>query len=219
MTFQGSHSPGLQEARRRLRAGEFGRLLNIDAPVWQDWKSITAGTWRQDVDQFRGGFLFDTGAHMLNTVADLAGEDFAGVAAWLESDDGPVDARGVIMGRLAGGAGHDERLRQRDPVLPFGHPRVHQYGAILRTDVWGEKVELQLPGSTRARRMRPPAMSIWQQYLATRAGTRENPCPPEVGLRMARLWDAIRASAAQGGRVIENPAEFTASLSLEVAIS
>jgi len=27
----------------------------------------------------------------------------------------------------------------------------------------------------------------------------ENPCPPEVGLRMARLWDAIRASAAKGG--------------------
>jgi hypothetical protein len=26
-----------------------------------------------------------------------------------------------------------------------------------------------------------------------------NPCPAEIGLRMARLWDAIKASAAQKG--------------------
>jgi hypothetical protein len=32
-----------------------------------------------------------------------------------------------------------------------------------------------------------------------RNGKRPNPCPPEVGLRMAKLWDAIQASAAQNG--------------------
>ena len=32
-----------------------------------------------------------------------------------------------------------------------------------------------------------------------------NPSPPEVGLRMARLWDAIRDSAARGGAVVTNP--------------
>jgi len=47
---------------------------------------------------------------------------------------------------------------------------------------------------------------VWEQFLAVRAGKQENPCPPEVGLRMARLWDAIQASAARGGasvRVVE----------------
>ncbi len=29
-----------------------------------------------------------------------------------------------------------------------------------------------------------------------------NPSPPEVGLRMARLWDAIRESSARGGAVV-----------------
>ena len=32
-----------------------------------------------------------------------------------------------------------------------------------------------------------------------RAGEIANPCPPEVGLRMAKLWDAIVDSAAQDG--------------------
>jgi predicted dehydrogenase len=48
--------------------------------------------------------LFDTGAHMLNTCADLAGEDFVEVAAWLDNCSRPVDTRGTVMARLAPGA-------------------------------------------------------------------------------------------------------------------
>ena len=35
-----------------------------------------------------------------------------------------------------------------------------------------------------------------------RRGELPNPCPPEVGLRMAILWDAIKESAAQNGRPV-----------------
>ncbi len=45
----------------------------------------------------------------------------------------------------------------------------------------------------------PPSLGVWEQFLAVRAGEIPNPCPPEVGLRMAKLWDAIQASAAQNG--------------------
>jgi hypothetical protein len=34
--------------------------------------------------------------------------------------------------------------------------------------------------------------------LAVRAGEFDNPCPPEVGLRFARLMDMIRTSADSG---------------------
>ncbi len=109
-----------------LRSGELGPILNISAVVWQDWATLTEGTWRQQPELSGGGFLFDTGAHMLNTVSDLAGEDFADVAAWLEDDGRP----GRHPGRRDGparvwGPRHDERRWQRHPVLPFGHPRVH----------------------------------------------------------------------------------------------
>ena len=77
VSFQGSLSPQVRTASRMLRSGELGAILGIDAVVWQDWAQGTAGTWRQDVRQSGGGFLFDTGAHMLNTVSDLAGESFS----------------------------------------------------------------------------------------------------------------------------------------------
>ena len=39
--------------------------------------------------------------------------------------------------------------------------------------------------------------------MAVRSGEIPNPSPPEVGLRMARLWDAIQASAAQDGKRVD----------------
>jgi hypothetical protein len=46
-------------------------------------------------------------------------------------------------------------------------------------------------------------LGVWEQFMAVREGKLENPCPPEVGLRMTRLWDAIKASAAQNGAPVD----------------
>ena len=40
---------------------------------------------------------------------------------------------------------------------------------------------------------------VWEEFLSAREGVIENPSPPELGLRMALLWDAIRESASQDG--------------------
>jgi predicted dehydrogenase len=206
VAFQGSLSPQVREAARILRSGELGPILNISAVVWQDWATLTDGTWRQRPELAGGGFLFDTGAHMLNTVSDLAGEDFADVAAWLEDDGRPVDIRAVVMGRLVSGA--LVTMNACGSAIPSCHSdiRVFTTRAILRTGIWGEVLELQRAGAGRLRKVRSVApMPVWEQFLNVRAGRTDNPSPPEVGLRMARLWDAIRESTARGGTVIALP--------------
>jgi hypothetical protein len=73
----------------------------------------------------------------------------------------------------------------------------------LRTGVWGERLEVQRAGEAD---LQPVAMPLshgaWEQFLAVRRGEIANPSPPEIGLRMARLWDMVRLSAAQGGRPV-----------------
>jgi len=206
VAFQGSLSPQVREASRMLRSGELGAILNISAVVWQDWATFTEGTWRQRPELSGGGFLFDTGAHMLNTVADLAGEDFANVAAWLENDGRPVDIRAVVMGRLVSGA--LVTMNACGNAIPSCHSdiRVFTTKAIVRTGIWGEMLEVQPAGSNRTRKVRSVApIPVWEQFLNVRAGRAVNPSPPEVGLRMARLWDAIRESTARGGSVVAVP--------------
>jgi predicted dehydrogenase len=210
VAFQGSLSPHVREAARMLRSGELGSILSISAVAWQDWATLTEGTWRQQPGLSGGGFLFDTGAHMLNTVSDLAGEDFADVAAWLEDDGRPVDIRAVVMGRLASGA--LVTMNAIGSAIPSCHSdiRVFTSKAILRTGIWGERLELQRAGSARLRKVSSvAAMRVWDQFLNVRAGRTVNPSPPEVGLRMARLWDAIRESTERGGAVITLPRAAT----------
>ena len=203
VAFQGTLSPRGGEARRLLRSGELGPILNISAVVWQDWATNTTGTWRQQPEASGGGFLFDTGAHMLNTVTDLAGEDFAEVAAWQVDDGYPVDIRSVVMGRLTSGALVTMNACGRAIPSCDSDVRFFTTGAILRTGIYGELLELQRAGHRRLRRVRMEATtSVWGRFLEVRAGMTPNPNPPEVGLRMARLWDAVRLSAQNGGAVV-----------------
>jgi len=206
VAFPGSLSAQVREASRRLRSGDLGTVLNVDAMVWQNWGMVTRGGWRQEPSVSGGGFLFDTGAHMLNTVMDLVGEDLTQVAAWLEEDGHPVDVRAVVIGRTASGA--LVTMNACGTAIPSCHSdiRVFTTKAILRTGVWGEALELQRAGDDRLRKVRSVRpISVWQQFLNVRDGRSPNPSPPEVGLRMARLWDAIRESSARGGAVITYP--------------
>jgi predicted dehydrogenase len=81
--------------------------------------------------------------------------------------------------------------------------RVYCTAGILRTDMWGRTLELQRPGEKELKPVKvPDSLGVWQQFLLVREGKIENPCPPEVGLRMARLWDAIVESSARGGQMV-----------------
>jgi predicted dehydrogenase len=203
VAFPGSLSPQIRLAAKMVHSGDLGELVTISGVVWQGWKTGTTGTWRQQPKVSGGGFLFDTGAHLLNTVTDLAGQDFAEVSAWFDNRGAPVDILGTVMARLKSGAmvtlhacGDTIRVCQSDV-------RVFCSKAILRTGVWGERLEMQRDGDPDLKPVAVPAsLGVWQQFLAVRNGTLVNPCPPEVGLRMSRLWDAIKESAAKHGQPV-----------------
>lgn len=207
VAFPGSLSPQIREAKRMLRAGELGTLQSVNGMAWQNWKTNTAHTWRQQPQLSGGGFLFDTGAHLLNTTCDLVGEDFVEVAAWLDNRGAPVDIIGTVMAKTESGVYvtmhgcGDAFPTWASEILVVGD------GGLLRTGIWGERLEVQL-GKTRAAGFKTkhiklaPSLGVWEQFLDVRAGKMENPCPPQVGLRMAKLWDAINASAQQGGKPV-----------------
>jgi len=200
VAFNGSLSPEIRESVRILRSGELGKLLSISATIWQRWGPGTAGKWRQVPEISGGGFMFDTGAHMLNTVADLAGEPFAEVAAWTDNYGRPVETLAVAVGRLESGAlatfhGCGETVRSCASDI-----RVFCSDGILRTGAWGRWLEILRDGDDTFVPVELPAsLGAWEQFLGVRAGAFPNPSPPEVGLRMNRLYDALKASAARGG--------------------
>ncbi|MCA1554606.1 MAG: Gfo/Idh/MocA family oxidoreductase, partial [Chloroflexi bacterium] len=103
VAFQSSLSPYVDYALRQIRSGEAGNVVAIHANVWQNWKNEQRGTWRQNPSTSGGGFMFDTGAHLLNLIVRFAGTDFAEVAAWQDRRGTDVDIITAAIGRLQSG--------------------------------------------------------------------------------------------------------------------
>ena len=123
---------------RLIQSGELGELLNVTGMVWQGWKDATVGTWRHIPEVAGGGFMFDTGAHMLNTLCTLVGEDFATVAAWTDNRGAAVDIDGAVMARLESGAlvtinGCGDSIPGLDSEV-----FVALSGGVIRTGIYGE---------------------------------------------------------------------------------
>ena len=203
VAFQGGLSPQIRYAAELIASGELGELLTVTGMVWQGWKAATVGTWRQIPEMAGGGFLFDSGAHMLNSVCTLVGEDFGTVAAWTDNRGTPVDINGVVMARLQSGAlvtlnGCGDCIPGLENEIFINLTR----GAI-RTGMYGERLFIRREGESEATEADLPKMrGAWEQFTQMRAGEIENPCPPEVGLRMAKLWDAIVESASKDGQPV-----------------
>ena len=208
VAFQGGLSPQIREAARLIQSGEMGQLLTVTGMLWQGWKNATVGKWRQVPEIAGGGFLFDSGAHMLNTICTLVGEDFATVAAWTDNRGTAVDIDGVVMGRLESGA--MVTINGCGDSIPGLESQIYVAlsDGVIHTGMYGERLELRRNGDKDYVPADLPKMrGAWEQFTQVRAGEIENPCPPEVGLRMAKLWDAIVESAANDGAQVHTGAD------------
>lgn len=200
VAFPGSLSPQIRHGVELLRSGSLGNILTISGMSWENWRTPNIGTWRQVPEIAGGGFFFDTGAHMLNTITDLAGEDFTDVAAWFDQRETPVEILGVVMARLRSGALVTMNACGDTCTRSTSDIRIFCAEGVLFTNIWGHFLNVQRRDDPQPIPIDfPKSMGVWQQFLAVRNAEIENPCPPEVGLRMARLWDAIRASAGRNG--------------------
>ena len=203
VAFPASLSARYRAAIAMRQAGEFGHLMGISATLWEGWGPMNAGTWRHVPEISGGGYLFDAGAHMVNAVAELAGEDFVEAAAWFNNNGRAVETRATVMCRTISGA-----LVTMHAMGEASHTAgadIHAFysEATIHADAWGRRMAIQRRDEKTPQPLDPPdAPSAWEQFLAVRAGEMPNPGPAENGLRVVRLWEAITASAAQGGKPV-----------------
>lgn len=195
VAFPGSLSPAVWEAKRLIAEGALGEVTAIAAFAYQNWKTLTVGTWRQNPAISGGGFLFDTGSHMVNTVVDLLGEDVAHVTALLDNRGTPVEIASSVSGVSASGVlfsltGAGDSIQCMSEITVFGDK------GVLKTGIWGESLALKKRDGKEFSQVKyPRSKGPWQQFLKVRAGGMANPCPPEVGLRFAKLMERVRESA------------------------
>jgi predicted dehydrogenase len=202
IAYQGGLSPLVHDTIARARRGEFGELVSVSASIWEGWAKNYAGHWKQKPAISGGGFMFDTGAHMMNTVCVLADAEFERLCAFTNNRGLDVDLACAVAARLSNGALVTFNAAGDGPPGCASAITLFYSNAIVRIDAWGGWREVAIGGGTAAREVNEIVDTPMHTFKAVRDGRMPNPSTVTNGLRFARLWDAIKASAAADGKSI-----------------
>ena len=195
VSFDGSLSTAVHKAKELIAKNAIGEVIQVAALLHQDWKKAQTGKWRQIPEISGGGFLFDTGSHMINTVVDILDDEIEEVFAIQDNRNTSVEICSVITLRTANGilvnlTGAGDCIGCDSEIFIFGTK------GVIRTGAWGERLEMRREGQSKFSPVKySKSIGVWEQFLKIRNGKLINPSPPEVGLRFARLMDMIHSSA------------------------
>lgn len=202
IAFQGGLSPLIHDTRDRARRGDFGDLVSVNASIWEGWAKSYAGQWKQNPEISGGGFMFDTGAHMMNTVCVLADAEFERLSAYTNNRNLRVDLVCAVAARLSNGALVTFNAAGEGPPGCASAITFFYSKAIVRIDAWGKWREVTIDGVAEPRDDSEIVDTPMHTFQAVRDGRMANPSTVANGLRFARLWDAIKASASRDGEAI-----------------
>lgn len=202
VAFNGGLSPLVRDTKARIEAGEFGALVGVSAAIWEGWSEAYNGGWKQDPALSGGGFMFDTGAHMMNTICQLLDADFDRVSAYMNNRGKPVDITCAVSARTRSGVLVTLSATGEGPKGCFSHMTLFFQKALVRIDAWGGSREISWGGGVWTREEDEITDNPMKTFLAVRRGEMANPSTPQNGLRFARLWDAIKLSAAKDGKSV-----------------
>ncbi len=202
VAYQGGLSPLAQQLREDVAAKTYGELISINAAIWEDWAPKYRGHWKQATEISGGGFMFDSGAHMMNTVSLVCDAELERISAFMDRRCYPVDAVTAAVGRLTDGTIFT--LHASGETIPVCESRLELFftDAIVRLCAWGRWIEIERPGKAVERKQQEAANNLMDVFQQVRAGEITNPSPATQGLKMAKLWDAIKSSAAADGQPV-----------------
>jgi predicted dehydrogenase len=202
IAYQGGLSPLVHDTIARARRSEFGQLVSVSASIWEGWANSYAGHWKQKPAVSGGGFMFDTGAHMMNTVCILADAEFERLSAFTNNRGLDVELVCAVAARLSNGALVTFNAAGDGPPGCASTIALFYTNALVRIDAWGGWREVSVGGGAAIREVNEIVDTPMHTFRAVREGRMPNPSTVANGLRFARLWDAIKASSAGDGKSI-----------------
>ncbi|ELY51736.1 Gfo/Idh/MocA family protein [Natronolimnohabitans innermongolicus] len=179
----------------------------LTASMTQGWIDDSRGTWRLDPDLSGGGFLYDTGSHVLDGVLWTTGLEPESVAASMDFHDADdrIDRRAHLDVRFANGATGTFSFNGDAPAV---REHVHcwdddgavylegrQWGSRSLTEIDADAGEYEPYIDARAERTRAEA------FLESVQTDTEPPATARDALRVTALTEAAYEAARTGERV------------------
>lgn len=191
--------PSLLEARKRLTAGEIGRIRMVTATLSDPWLARhqeKADAWRLDPRLSGGGILADIGDHLLDSLLWMTGQTASEVAAFQSHDAPGLDIVTSALIRLTDGT---QATLTLTGVCSSELFELTFFGESGRICVGDTSLSLSLRNAE-VKAILPPSASesIDENFLDAIASGKPPCCPAEEAVDTVRLLEAITRSAISG---------------------
>jgi predicted dehydrogenase len=193
-------TPTFRYLRDVVRKGELGKLETVTGWLAQNWKQGTTGSWRQDPALSGGGQMYDSGAHLFNSLVWTVEQPISEVFAFIDKMGTPVDINGTVNIRFANGTLATITIVGNCPNDGAGMYLTFEKGRV-EVDGWsgsyiklfrggeGEVKELPLTGK---------AETPDDNFINAILGRDQPQTTPLNGVNQSELMDAIYESAKTG---------------------
>lgn len=200
VAFPGPFTREFHYIRDVIARGDLGEIYLVAGVCAQDWLTNVGGTWRTELALSGGGNLYDSGAHMFNAMLYLTGLSATDVFAFIDNKDQEVDVIASVALRFTKGALGTATVSGDATVMEQGIYIQGTKGSI-RTSIYGGELQHWQGKELVKYPVVPATKSLQQNFVDCIKGIDTTPSPPILGLRQARLMDAIYESARRGAAI------------------
>jgi predicted dehydrogenase len=193
-------TPEFAYLREIIRSGEMGKLETVTGWLAQNWRQLTHGSWRQDPALSGGGQMYDSGAHMFNSLVWTVEQPIDAVAAFVDNVGTPVDINGTVNIRFANGTLATVTIAGNCPGDGAGMYFTFTEGRV-NIDGWGGSwIEVYRRGVGRVKypQIEGTPQSATENFVDALLGKAEPKTSPYYGVLQSQLMDAIYESARTG---------------------
>jgi predicted dehydrogenase len=193
-------TPEFRYLRNLVRNKELGRLETVTGWLAQNWRNGTRGTWRQDPSLSGGGQMYDSGAHLFNSLVWTVEQPISEVFAFVDNMDTPVDINGTVNIRFADGTLSTITIVGNCPNDGAGLYLTFDGGRV-EVDGWGGswiKVFKKGEGQLKYPPIEGKAETPNDNFISAILGRAEPQTSPRNGVIQSELMDAIYESARTG---------------------
>jgi predicted dehydrogenase len=206
ITFQSPYTHNFSYLARARDEGSLGRFLNVTGWISQDWLRPTANTWRQDPALSGGGFLYDTGAHLLNAMIWLMNDPVVEVGCFIDKLNSPVDITGTVSVKFQNGATGSLTFAGNTPDFS-SELNIFTDRYTVTTDAYGRTLKI-IGADKQTFNPHVPTDGLatpHANFIAALEGRDPLKAPVRYGVMLSALMDALYESAHCGAIVKVKP--------------
>ncbi len=209
--YQRHFHPGFHEVKRLLDRGRIGEIHSTTAFLGMDWLDATEG-WRGNSDVSGGGYLYDSGSHLLDAVLWITDTQPRDVTAVLDNRGQDVDINTAIAASLE----REDGTRVTASINASGDGTLFEEGFLI----WGTEGHIEYrTGSITVHEAAGASYTTevsiadddpdfevlvrrkLDSFRETVESDSESPVPGEHGLQVIALTEAAYEASRTGRRV------------------